>query len=110
MRTKLLLPLFIFILFINATAQEKLPAFISDSLDTYVERALKQWDIPGASLCVVKDGKVVFMKGYGVRETGKNDRVDKNTLFLIGSNTKAFTGTALAMLEEEGKCSPDDRV
>lgn len=110
MRNKLLLPLFIFILFVNAEAQEKLPAFIADSLDTYVERALKQWDIPGTSLCVVKNGKVVLMKGYGVRETGKNDKVDENTLFLIGSNTKAFTGTVMAMLEEQGKCSLNDRV
>ncbi|HEX2868209.1 MAG TPA: serine hydrolase [Ignavibacteriales bacterium] len=109
MRNKLLL-LWILVLFINVTAQEKLPAFISDSLDTYVERALKSWDIPGASVCIVKDGHVVFMKGYGVREYGKSDKVDENTLFLIGSNTKAFTGTALAMLEEEGKCSLNDKV
>ncbi|MCU7496165.1 MAG: serine hydrolase [Ignavibacteria bacterium] len=110
MRKKLLLPLFILVLFANIAAQEKLPAFITDSLDTYVERALKAWNIPGASVCVVKDGKVAVMKGYGVREAGKNDKVDENTLFLIGSNTKAFTGTALAMLEERGKCSLNDRV
>ncbi|MCU7493416.1 MAG: serine hydrolase [Ignavibacteria bacterium] len=110
MRNKLLMPILVLILFVNVTAQEKLPAFISDSLDAYVERALKSWDIPGVSVCVVKDGKVVVMKGYGVREAGKNDKVDENTLFLIGSNTKAFTGTALAMLEDEGKCSLSDKV
>ncbi|MGE5353160.1 MAG: serine hydrolase [Acidobacteriota bacterium] len=110
MRNKILLPILVFILFVNVNAQEKLPSFISDSLDTYVERALKSWEIPGVSVCVVKDGKVVLMKGYGVREAGKNDKVDENTLFAIGSNTKAFTGTALAMLEDEGKCSLNDKV
>lgn len=110
MKNKLLLPLFIIILFVNVSAQQTIPAFISDSLDNYVERALKNWNIPGASVCVVKDGKVVVMKGYGVREMGKSDRIDENTLFLIGSNTKAFTGTALAMLEQQGKCSLEDKV
>jgi CubicO group peptidase (beta-lactamase class C family) len=50
------------------------------------------------------------MKGYGIREKGKDDKVDENTLFMIGSNTKAFTATLLAMLENEGKCSLDDKV
>jgi CubicO group peptidase (beta-lactamase class C family) len=93
----------------NLFAQEP-PAFIKDSLDTYVERALTDWQIPGVAVCVVKDGKVVVMKGYGVREMGSNDKVDENTLFMIGSNTKAFTATALAMLENEKKLSLDDRV
>lgn len=90
-------------------AQEP-PAFIKDSLDTYVERALTDWQIPGVAVCVVKDGKVVVMKGYGVREMGGNDKVDENTLFMIGSNSKAFTATALAMLQADKKLSLDDPV
>ncbi|MBC7904130.1 MAG: serine hydrolase [Gemmatimonadaceae bacterium] len=85
-------------------------AFVSDSLDAYVERALKEWQIPGAAVCIVKDGKVLVMKGYGVKETGKPDKVDENTLFMIGSNTKAFTGTAMAMLAADKKLSLDDNV
>ena len=90
-------------------AQET-PSFITDSLDNYVKRALEQWQIPGAAVLIVKDGKVVIEKGYGVKELGKDDKVDENTLFMIGSNTKAFTGTALAILENEGKCKLDDKV
>lgn len=93
----------------NLFAQEP-PAFIKDSLDTYVERALTGWQIPGIAVCVIKDGKVVVMKGYGVKEMGSNDKVDENTLFMIGSNTKAFTATALAMLHADKKLSLDDPV
>jgi CubicO group peptidase (beta-lactamase class C family) len=90
-------------------AQET-PSFINDSLDNYVKRALEQWQIPGAAVLIIKDGKVIIEKGYGVKELGKDDKVDENTLFMIGSNTKAFTGTALAILEQEGKCKLDDKV
>lgn len=84
--------------------------FISDSLDTYINKALTNWRIPGAAICIVKDGKVVKMKGYGIKELGLNNKVDENTLFMIGSNTKAFTATALAMLQVQGKLSLDDKV
>jgi len=84
--------------------------FISDSLQVYINRALTNWRIPGAAVCIVKDGKIVWMKGYGVKELGLTDKVDENTLFMIGSNTKAFTATALAMLQAQGKLSLDDKV
>src|SRR3569832_614683 len=84
--------------------------FISDSLDNYINRALTNWRIPGAAVCIVKDNKVVLMKGYGIKELGLNNKVDENTLFMIGSNTKAFTATALAKLEAEKKLSLDDKV
>ena len=85
-------------------------AFLSDSLNEYVNRALTYWRIPGAAVCVVKDGKVVLLRGYGIRELGLNDRVTNNTLFMIGDNTKAFTATALAILQATGKLNLDDKV
>lgn len=85
--------------FINA--QQATPSFIKDSIDSYVEKALREWKIPGLSVCVVRDGKIELMKGYGVKEMGTNDKVDENTLFMIGSNTKAITATALAILDKE---------
>lgn len=94
---------------VNLFAQET-PSFVKDSLDAYVQKALTDWQIPGVAVCVVKDGKVVVMKGYGVTELGSNNKVDENTLFMIGSNTKAFTATALAMLAEDKKLSLDDQV
>lgn len=86
------------------------PSFVKDSLDVYVNKALTDWQIPGVAVCIVKDGKVVLMKGYGVKEIGTNDKVDENTLFMIGSNSKAFTATALAMLNADKKLSLDDKV
>ncbi|MDQ3278247.1 MAG: serine hydrolase [Bacteroidota bacterium] len=86
------------------------PPFIKDSLDSYVQRALSDWNIPGAALCIVKDGKVVLLKGYGVTEQGTQNKVDSSTLFGIGSNTKAFTGILVALHDAEKKLSLDDRV
>lgn len=97
---------FSFIVF-NCKAQ---PAFIKDSLDKYVEREMKRWNIPGAAVAVVKDGKVVTMKGYGVRAIDKPEKVDENTLFQVASNSKAFTGTALAILEVQKKLTLDDKI
>ena len=89
---------------------DSLPSFVKDSLDNYVTRALVDWQIPGVAVCVVKNGKVVLMKGYGIKELNGTDKVDENTLFMIGSNSKAFTATALAMLDAEKKISLDDKV
>ncbi|MFD0751657.1 serine hydrolase [Mucilaginibacter calamicampi] len=85
-------------------------SFIRDSLDVYINRAMTTWRIPGVAVCVVKDNQVVLMKGYGIKEMGLNERVDENTLFMIGSNTKAFTATALATLADAGNLSLDDKV
>src|SRR5229473_3986672 len=90
----------------TAFAQNAPPA----DLDAYVARVLKTFDVPGLSVAIVKDGKVVVAKGYGVRKLGDAAPVDENTLFGIGSNTKAFTSAALASLVDEGKISWDDPV
>ena len=87
-------------------AQNALPP----DLDEYVARAMKTFDVPGLSVAIVKNGKLVIAKGYGVRKMGDSTRVDPNTLFGIGSNTKAFTTAALATLVDEGKLSWDDPV
>ncbi len=79
-------------------------------LDSFVAKALKTFQVPGLSVAIVKDGKTVLAKGYGVRKMGNPTPVDENTLFGIGSNTKAFTSAALASLVDEGKLSWDDRV
>lgn len=88
----------------------KLPVFISDSLDQYIKRGMVSWNIPGLSVAIVKNGKVVMIKGYGVTRSNSNEQVDENTLFMIGSNTKAFTATALTMLQESKMVNLSDRV
>jgi CubicO group peptidase (beta-lactamase class C family) len=89
---------------------DSIPSFVIDSLDNYVNRALADWQIPGAAVCVIKNGKVIVMKGYGVKDIGGKEKVDENTLFMIGSNTKAFTATALAMLDADKILSLNDNV
>ena len=79
-------------------------------LDSYIEKARVEWEVPGLSVAIVKDGKVVFAKGYGVKEKGGREAVDADTLFAIASNTKAFTSAALAILNDEKKLKWDDRV
>lgn len=76
--------------------------------DDYVNKAIKDWEVPGVAIAVVKDDKVVFAKGYGVRELGKPEKVDENTMFAIGSSSKAFTAAAIAMLVDDGKLKWDD--
>ena len=79
-------------------------------LDDYITNAMKTFQVPGVAIAIVKDGRVVLAKGYGVRKLGEPAKIDEHTLFGIGSNTKAFTSAALAMLVDEGKIQWDDRV
>jgi CubicO group peptidase (beta-lactamase class C family) len=84
--------------------------FAQESIDALAERARKTFDVPGIGIAVVKDGNVVFAKGFGVRKLGDSRLVTANTLFGIASNTKAFTAACLAMLVDEGKVHWTDRV
>ena len=79
-------------------------------IDALVERTMATYQVPGVAVGIVKDGKLAFAKGYGVRELGLPGKVDPDTLFAIASNTKAFTTAALAILVDEGKLHWDDRV
>lgn len=94
----------------TAWSQKATPSFITDSLDSYISTGIKDWNIPGLAIAIVKDGKTVLMKGYGVRDVESKEPVDENTLFLIASNSKLFTGTALAQLDHDKKISLDDKV
>ena len=78
--------------------------------DAYVARAVADWKVPGFAIAVVKDGKVAFAKGYGVRELGRPEQVDEHTVFAIGSTTKAMTAALAGMLVDEGKLAWDDPV
>ncbi|HCY45037.1 MAG TPA: serine hydrolase, partial [Flavobacteriales bacterium] len=68
------------------------------NLDTYLEKAMQDWGVPGMEVLIVKDGEVLLEKGYGVRNTETNEPVTENTLMAIASNTKAFTTASLSML------------
>jgi CubicO group peptidase (beta-lactamase class C family) len=79
-------------------------------VDNLVNRTLTTFNVPGIAIAIVKDGKVVLAKGYGVKSILTNDKVDANTLYGIASNSKAFTTAALAILIDEGKLKWDDKV
>jgi CubicO group peptidase (beta-lactamase class C family) len=81
-----------------------------EGFDDYVRTAVADWEAPGLAIAVVKDGELVFSRGYGFREIGKPEPVDDRTLFAIGSTTKAMTAAALGMLVDEKKLSWDDPV
>ena len=80
----------------------------SAALERYVEQALRDWEVPGAAIAVVKDDRIVFSDGYGTREIGKDLPVDEFTLFGIGSVTKSITAAAIALLVDEGKLNIDE--
>ncbi len=97
---------------IGAIAQTTAPVVASAAynLDADVARVMKTFDVPGIAIAIVKDGKVVATRGFGVRKLGNPAPVDAKTLFEVASNSKAFTAAALAMLVDEGKLAWDDPV
>lgn len=79
-------------------------------IDAYIEKSMRFWDVPGVAIAIVKEGRVSYLQGYGVCRVGEARRVDENTLFAIGSCTKAFTAAALALLVDEKKLDWDDPI
>ncbi|HEX7339936.1 MAG TPA: serine hydrolase [Rhodanobacteraceae bacterium] len=92
-----------------AAPQAVAPVRLAD-FDAYVDRVLKAFDVPGIGVAIVKDGRVVLARGYGVRNVKTGAKVDAHTLFAIASNTKAFTAASLSMLADEGKLDMGGRV
>ena len=97
--------LLVVLLAFQAVAAQQAPGA---EFEEYVNKALKDWGVPGVAIAIVKDDKIVFTKGFGVRELNKPEPVDQNTLFAIGSSSKAFTAASIAMLVDEGKLKWDD--
>lgn len=93
----------------SAHAQTVAPEPLKN-IDAYLEKTMSDWQIPGLSIAVVKDDRVIYTKGYGVRETGKSERVDEQTLFPVGSITKSFTAAGVGLLVDEKKMAWDDAV
>lgn len=79
-------------------------------IDSLVEATLKKFDVPGISVGIIKEGRTVYAKGHGVSSLDKKNKMDKNTIVGIASNSKGFTCTALAILADEGKLDWDDKV
>jgi CubicO group peptidase (beta-lactamase class C family) len=80
------------------------------ALDALMNEAMKHWQTPGAAIVIVRGDEVVYLKGFGVRDVKTKEPVTPDTVFAIGSTTKAFVTAALAMLADDGKLSWDDPV
>jgi len=85
--------------------QEPYPGF-----DAYVTKTMADGKVPGLSLAIVRNDSVIYVKAYGVKELGKADKVDENTLFEIGSTTKTFTSTLVGIMQTDGKLRFDDKI
>ena len=101
----------------SATAQESVPAPVPsripdalDGLDAYIAESMPDWDIPGLAVAVVHEGEVVFARGFGVKEVGRDDPVEAGTMFQIGSVSKSFAAAAIGALVDEGLATWDDPV
>jgi len=99
-----------FFVCVCATAQKKAPLNNSTYFDTYIQQAMQLWKTPGLSIVVVKDGNIVFKKGYGVTELGKPEPFTTSTLSICASTTKAMTAVCMGMLVDEGKVKWTDKV
>jgi len=79
-------------------------------LKAFVETSMQELGIPGVSIALIDGGKIVYEGGFGVRELGKSERVDENTVFMAASNTKGMTTLLLAELVDEKKLKWDEPV
>lgn len=93
-----------------AAAQKKAAGPSYPALDSYVTNAMKEFHVPGIAIAIVKNDSIVYAKGYGTRTIGKSEPVDANTIFAIGSSSKAFTTALIAMAVDEGKMKWDEKV
>ena len=93
-----------------ANAQKKVAGPSYAALDAYVAKSMKEWKVPGVAIAIVKKDSIVYAKGYGTRTLGQLQPVDQNTVFAIGSSSKAFTAALVAMAVDEGKMRWDEKV
>lgn len=104
---KLSFAFFVFIIFTTGLTAQPLT---TSQIDTLVERSMKTFDVPGIAVAIVKDGKIILEKGYGVTSLNTMQKMNAHTRFGIASNSKAFTTAALGILVDEGKLKWNDRV
>lgn len=106
------LPLILSFIVIAASAQNKKQNLQNNltAFDSYVQKAMQTWQVPGLAVAIVKDNEIVFSKGYGVREVGTDKKVNTKTYFSCASTTKAMTAMCMAILADQGKVQWTDPV
>ena len=107
MKIKIFFILTIWFIAFNDSKAQSIP---QDSLDGYLEQIIKDFELVGLSVGIVQNDTIVYSKGFGIKEIGKDSKVNDQTTFGIGSISKSFTVLTLGLLVDEGKISWDDRV
>nr|WP_321408899.1 serine hydrolase [uncultured Carboxylicivirga sp.] len=107
---KTLIANFLFLILTFGAQSQNEPKVDLTELDKYYKKMVKEWDIPGVSIGIVKDGELIFTGNYGTKEVGRKEKPDENTLYAIASNSKAFTTAIIGMLVQEGKLKWNDKV
>lgn len=87
-----------------------LPSGLLGNLASYVENCRRTWGVPGLSVAIIQGGRPIYVAGHGVRQVGTHAAVDADTLFQIGSTSKAFCSAAAGLLVDEGKIAWNDPV
>lgn len=104
---------FVFLIACTTLAAQNKKQSLQSSIaafDSYVQKAMQDWQIPGMAVAIVKNNEIIFTKGYGVRETGTNKMVDTKTYFACASTTKAMTAACMGILADQGKIQWSDPV
>ncbi|MDX9772852.1 MAG: serine hydrolase [Bacteroidales bacterium] len=96
----------LFLVFVSAYSQP----LTSKEIDKITAETMQAFNVPGIAVAVIKDDRIIHMKGYGVRSIATGEKMDENTLFAIASNSKAFTSAALGILIDEGKLTWETKV
>src|SRR6202051_201319 len=95
---------------VSATAQAQLPAALQDKIDKLVTETLAKSGVPSASVAIVKNGQIAYVKAYGDARIEPRTTATSEMRYSIGAISKQFTATAILLLQEEGKLSLDDKV
>ena len=103
----ILLSLILTVVFTTAGSQTKTTY---KELDQYIKKAVNDFEMPGLTVGILKNNEVVFVEGYGFRNTKTKKKVDENTIFGIASCTKTMTAACIAILVDEGKLKWEDKV
>ena len=97
-------------LFTPLAAKKKTPEAYLKGIDKFITERMEEWNVPGMAISVVQEGRLVYSNGFGFRDIERNLPVTPQTLFAIGSCTKAFTAATMGILVDEGKLEWDKPV
>lgn len=97
---------FLFILSFNSTGQN----LDFNELDNFIDSTIHSWNVPGLAISIVKNGEVIYQKGFGIKDIQSKEKVEPQTLFYIASATKPFTAALALFLQQEKSINIDEPI